>query len=163
MPRRVTDEGQRRLPVSFTLRHIVREMIETEAQRRGMLFGPTMEALALEALAMHGYPTDEAEPADTTSELREQFLTHYASVGNVTEACRRTGIALNTFYRWLMDDKDYARRYNEMKARKPGTGGAHRSELDAWTERSQRQQRRGGRPIAREVGPDGRIIGDENL
>lgn len=124
MPRRVTDEAQRKQPVSFTLRQIVKAMVEAEANRHGLLFGPMMETLALEALASRGYPVEDAEPPDTASELRDSFLSHYELTGNVTEAARATGVALNTVYQWNADDADFRARFTKAKLSKSGVRGS---------------------------------------
>lgn len=152
MPKILTDQQQRKVSVSFTLRDVVRQFVLAEAEKTNRSLSLTAEDLIVAGLEAAGYPTFLLRPDNEDSgvtERKETVLTEYARAGNITEASRKAGVSLASIYRWASEDRSFADGLSEIKRRKGGRGQAHRSPLDGYSEAV--QSRRGGRPVIREL------------
>lgn len=45
--------------------------------------------------------------AERIKKQREKLLEHLSESGNVSYACKRTGVSRETYYRWRSDDEDF--------------------------------------------------------
>jgi hypothetical protein len=61
------------------------------------------------------------------SHAREKFLTVYARLGNVTAACKQSGVGRSTVYQWTEQDDQFAAAFREA-----GIKATEVLEAEAW-------------------------------
>lgn len=94
--------------------HVTKEPESTENVTKCHTFGHISIPLRYEI------ETAERKEQRRTTQAKELFLEYYAkSRGFVDITCEKTGIASKTFYRWVKDDAEFARKVRDIDIEKP--------------------------------------------
>lgn len=80
-----------------------------------------------------------------TAHLKERFLEHFATMGNITRACTAAGISRRVVYAWQEKDEQFSLAFNEANAI-----ATEHLEAEAWiraTEGTQKPVYQGGQLV----------------
>lgn len=137
MPRRITDDSQRKVNVSVSIRDALRQMVLAEADSLNLTFSGALESVLMAGLLAQGYPEAIVKGPghdEYSTEAKAKVLENYNKAGNITEAARRSNLSLTTVYRWMKEDTEFVKEIERMRATHHGVmTGAHRSKIDMAT------------------------------